>query len=124
MDDQFTLAKSGVSIKHPTQQQEEEVRQLARDSCPRAIFRLREILESKDDRVATSAALALLSYGIGKPIQQTVVTGAGGGAIQVEHDHSSLVAELIARRDRLLTEEKRPELFVPSTVIEPEKEPE
>lgn len=100
---EFVLSKeSAEELKHSSVKAEEEVRKLARESCPRVIYRLREILEDDDPRVAMAAGIALLGYGVGKPRQETIVSGPNGGAIQVQHDHRAVVAELTARRDRVL----------------------
>ena len=58
---------------------EPEVRDLARTHTARAIERLAEIMESKNERAAQAAAASLLDRGWGKPAQE--ITGAGGGPL-------------------------------------------
>jgi hypothetical protein len=53
-----------------------DVREAARAACPRAIERLKEMIESKDERVAVMAANAILDRAYGKAAQP--LTGAGG----------------------------------------------
>lgn len=48
---------------------EMEVIQLAREASPRAIGRLIELVESKDERVAIAASTAVIERGFGKPTQ-------------------------------------------------------
>lgn len=55
----------------------EEIKALARQHCPRAIERLAEIMDGDDPRAAAAASNSLLDRGYGKPTQ--VVSGEDGG---------------------------------------------
>ena len=62
----FLKGHSGNPSGRPTM---DAIRELARKSGPAAIKRLERALKSKDDRVAITAAIALLDRGYGKPVQ-------------------------------------------------------
>ncbi len=52
----------------------QEIKELARDHGPRAIERLRELMESKNEAVAVRAAAELLDRGFGRPAQSLAVS--------------------------------------------------
>ena len=52
-----------------------EIRELARQHCVSAIERLVLAMANEDDRIAITAASALLDRGIGKPAQAVTVSG-------------------------------------------------
>jgi hypothetical protein len=49
-----------------------EIAQLALEGSERAIRRLIELIDSRDERVALSAAIAVLDRGCGKPVQAII----------------------------------------------------
>lgn len=73
----FAKGRSGNPGGRP--KEHPEIRELAKQRCPRAIERLTEIMESSDERAASAAAKELLDRGIGKAPQhitsETHITG-------------------------------------------------
>lgn len=60
---------------------EQRIADLARSHGPAALERLVQLKDSKDERVALSACVALLDRGYGKPKQAQELTGPGGSAL-------------------------------------------
>jgi hypothetical protein len=64
---------------------EREARELAKKHCPEAIMTLVNLMRHGRQEVArANAANSLLDRGIGKPAQQTILTGANDGPVQIE----------------------------------------
>jgi len=60
----------------------EEIRDLARAACPKAIETLIAQLDHPDPRIAANAADKLLDRGIGKPMQAHQISGSDGAPIE------------------------------------------
>ena len=60
-----------------------EVLELARAHTNKAIDRLAQLMDSPEDDVALRAGEALLTRAWGRPLQSTQITGADGGAIDI-----------------------------------------
>ena len=54
-----------------------------RADCPRAHQRLRELIESEDERIALAACNAVLDRGYGKPAQPLEHSGADGEPVSI-----------------------------------------
>jgi hypothetical protein len=75
---------------------EREARELAKKHCPEAIMVLVNLMRHGRQEVArANAANSLLDRGIGKPAQQTILTGANDGPVQIEHQQAQNEAELV-----------------------------
>ena len=81
---------------------ENEARALALEAMPRVIYRAREIaVAAEDNDQALRAAKFLADVALPR-LEAVTHSAPDGGAIQVQHDHSSLLAKLLARRDELM----------------------
>jgi len=60
-----------------------EVAEAARAACPRAIDRLKELIESDDERVSVMASNAILDRGYGKPAQPLEHSGVDGESLSL-----------------------------------------
>jgi hypothetical protein len=62
-----------------------EVKELARQHTGTAIARLARIAEKgKSEQAKIAACTALLDRGWGRPVQQSEISGPGGGPLQIE----------------------------------------
>jgi len=66
----------------------EEIRDLARAACPKAIETLIAQLDHPDPRIAANAAEKLLDRGIGKPTQAHEISGRDGSPRELEEQRN------------------------------------
>jgi len=78
----FEKGKSGNPGGRP--KVEGEIRALAQTHGPAAIAKLVEHMVGEDDRLAQTAATALLDRGFGKPHQSSSLEGPDGGPVQLQ----------------------------------------
>ncbi len=73
------LPKTGGRRKGTKNRRTVEVEAVLRPLVPAAKRRLKALMESEDDKVAYSAAMGILSYVYGRPIDRQQVSGAPNG---------------------------------------------
>lgn len=78
-----------------------DIRDLCRSFGPHCVKRLRELVDSEDERVATMAANSLLDRGFGKPNQPIDVDAT----LTVAAEFENFVRQLNAPRPRVIEHE-------------------
>jgi hypothetical protein len=90
-----------------------EIRELAQENSPRALRKLAALIDSEDERVAMSAAEAILDRAIGKPIQATAqVDSEGNDIAQVEMTKNELVRRIVYLFNDAIKRQNAPDVQV------------
>ncbi len=90
-------AKTGGRAKGSKNRRTKEVEEALRPLIPKAKRKLKALIDSKDDKVAYSACMGVLSYVFGKPIDRQQLSGPNDGPIRTE-DATKLDVRELARR--------------------------